>query len=177
MKHIIFFIFVLTATMYTFAQESVSSPIIKGKDNKNLEFFKSNKLQSPISPTSIFGQEIRGVVYDKKTGITAYAAFETYQPAGDKVFATIPAETMVMYAKESDKGIRLSVCDPNLNIEEKTYTTKEPSRPITKEIRLKGHWTLTSPMENVRLEQQGDQTVLTVTCQHGQPVEMLMENK
>lgn len=67
MKHIIFSIFVLTATMYTFAQESVSSPIIKGKDNKNLEFFKSNKLQSPISPTSIFGQEIRGVVYDKKT--------------------------------------------------------------------------------------------------------------
>ena len=53
--------------MYTFAQESDSSPIIKGKDNKNLEFFKSNKLQSPISPTSIFGQEIRGVVYDKKT--------------------------------------------------------------------------------------------------------------
>ena len=53
--------------MYTFAQESVSSPIIKGKDNKNLEFFKSNKLQSPISPTRIFGQEIRGVVYDKKT--------------------------------------------------------------------------------------------------------------
>ena len=67
MKHIIFFIFVLTATMYTFAQESVSSPIIKGKDNKNLEFFKSNKLQSPISPTSLFGQAIRGVVYDKKT--------------------------------------------------------------------------------------------------------------
>ena len=117
------------------------------------------------------------VVYDKKTGITAYAAFEAYQPATDKVFVAIPAETMVMYAKESDKGIRLSVCDPNLNIEEKTYTTKEPSRPITKEIRLKGHWTLTSPMENVRLEQQGEQTVLTVTCQHGQPVEMLMENK
>jgi len=32
-------------------------------------------------------------------------------------------------------------------------------------------------MENVRLEQQGTQTVLTVTCQHGRPVEMLMENK
>ena len=117
------------------------------------------------------------VVYDKKTGITAYAAFEAYQPVADKVFVAIPTETMVMYAKESDKGIRLSVCDPNLNIEEKTYTTKEPSRPIAKEIRLKGHWRLTSPMENVRLEQQGTQTVLTVTCQHGRPVEMLMENK
>lgn len=107
----------------------------------------------------------------------AYAAFEAYQPAGDNVFAAIPAETMVMYARESDKGIRLSVCDPNLNIKEKTYTTKEPSRPITKEIRLKGHWILASPMENVRLEQRGNQTVMTVTCQHGQPVEMLVENK
>ena len=27
------------------------------------------------------------VVYDKKTGITAYAAFEAYQPATDKVFS------------------------------------------------------------------------------------------
>ena len=112
-----------------------------------------------------------------KTGITGYAAFETYQPADDKVIAAIPAETMVMYAKESAKGIRLSICDPNLNIQEKAYTTKEPSRPIRKEIRLKGHWTLANPMESVQVEQQGENTVLTVTCQHGQPVEILMDNK
>lgn len=117
------------------------------------------------------------VVYDKKTGITAYAAFGTYQPKSDKLIASIPAETMVMYAKESAKGIRLSICDPNLNIKEKAYTTKEPSRPIRKEIRLKGHWTLTNPMENVQLKPQGENTVLTVTCQHGQPVEILMDNK
>lgn len=117
------------------------------------------------------------VVYDKKTGITAYAAFGTYQPESDKLIASIPAETMVMYAKESAKGIRLSICDPNLNIKEKAYTTKEPSRPIRKEIRLKGHWALTNPMENVQLEPQGENTVLTVTCQHGQPVEILMDNK
>lgn len=84
------------------------------------------------------------MIKDRYHGV---CCFEAYQPAADKVFVAIPAETMVMYAKESDKGIRLSVCDPNLNIEEKTYTTKEPSRPITKEIRLKGHWRLTSPME------------------------------
>ena len=117
------------------------------------------------------------VVYDKKTGITAYAAFETYRPDGDKLISAIPAETMVMYMREPDKGIRLSVCDPNLNIKEKAYTTKEPSRPIRKKIRLKGHWTLTVPMENIQLEQQGENTVLTVTCQHGQPVEMLMHEK
>ncbi len=47
-----------------------------------------------------------------------------------------------MYAKETGKGVRLSVCDPNLNIKEKAYTTKEPSRPIYKKILLKGRWTL-----------------------------------
>ena len=117
------------------------------------------------------------VVYDKKTGITAYAVFEAYQPVTDKVIASIPAETMVMYAKETGKGVRLSVCDPNLNIKEKAYTTKEPSRPIYKKILLKGRWTLKNSMENVRLERQGNDTQLTVTCQHGQPVEVLMENK
>ena len=50
------------------------------------------------------------------------------------MIASIPAETMVMYAKETGKGVRLSVCDPNLNIKEKAYTTKEPSRPIYKKI-------------------------------------------
>lgn len=114
-------------------------------------------------------------VYDKKTGITAYAAFETCRPESDKLLASIPAETMVMYVKESDKGIRLSVCDPNLNIEEKTYTTKEPSCPIYKKIQLKGRWSLNTPMDNVRVEQQGDSTQLTVTCQHGQPVELLIQ--
>ena len=64
------------------------------------------------------------VVYDKKTGITAYAVFEAYQPVTDKVIASIPAETMVMYAKETGKGVRLSVCDPNLNIKERRIRRK-----------------------------------------------------
>lgn len=36
-----------------------------------------------------------------------------------------------MYRNDNDKII-LSVCDPNLNISEKTYTTKEP-QPYHKE--------------------------------------------
>ena len=115
------------------------------------------------------------VVYDTKTGITGYAAFENYQPVNDALIASIPAETMVMQAKETDgKVIRLSICDPNLNIEEKTYTTPMPSRPIVKKVVLKGGWKLKTPMENVKLEKSGDQTIVTVTCQHGQPVEMLL---
>ena len=117
------------------------------------------------------------VVYDKKTGITGYAAFEAYQPVNDQFIVSIPAETMVMYDKESDNRIRLSVCDPNLNLAEKTYTTKEPSRPIRKKIVVKGIWMLPSPQEGVQLEYEGNNTLLNVTCQHGQPVEMLLTNK
>ena len=117
------------------------------------------------------------VVYDKKTGITGYAAFEAYQPVNDQFIVSIPAETMVMYGKESDNRIRLSVCDPNLNLAEKTYTTKEPSRPISKKIVVKGIWMLPSPQEGIQLEYEGNNTLLNVTCQHGQPVEMLLTNK
>ena len=117
------------------------------------------------------------VVYDKKTGITGCAAFEAYQPVNDQFIVSIPAETMVMYDKESDNRIRLSVCDPNLNLAEKTYTTKEPSRPIRKKIVVKGIWMLPSPQEGVQLEYEGNNTFLNVTCQHGQPVEMLLTNK
>ena len=117
------------------------------------------------------------VVYDKKTGITGYATFEAYQPVNDQFIVSIPAETMVMYDKESDNRIRLSVCDPNLNLAEKTYTTKEPSRPIRKKIVVKGIWMLPSPQEGEQLEYEGNNTLLNVTCQHGQPVEMLLTNK
>lgn len=117
------------------------------------------------------------VVSDLKTGTTAYAAFETYRPANDPFIVSIPAETMVMYAKEEGGKIRLSICDPNLNIAEKTYTTKEPSRPILKKVTLKGNWTGINPADNIKFEQEGDHTALIVTCQHGQPVEILVERK
>ena len=114
------------------------------------------------------------VVVDLPTGITAYAAFEAYQPATDEIIASIPAETMVMRVKEVGNKIRLSICDPNLNISEKAYTTKEPSRPIIKEIKLKGNWGMAAPMQNVKLEPENGFTRLIVTCQHGQPVELIL---
>lgn len=123
------------------------------------------------------------VVFDKRTGITAYAAFENYKPAADAVFISIPAETMVMVGKEGEKEIRMSVCDPNLNIAEKTYTTREPSQPITKKIILKGQWALDNVMLNNAVKEvpavsyEGENTLLTVICQHGQPVEFLIKRK
>ena len=94
---------------------------------------------------------IAHVVIDKQTGITAYAAFETYLPQKDELFLSIPAETMVMQ-KQSGSNLLLSVCDPNLNISEKAFTTKEPSRPIEKKLILKGQWKCKTLQEDVTVE-------------------------
>ena len=119
---------------------------------------------------------IAHVVIDKQTGITAYAAFETYLPQKDELFLSIPAETMVMQ-KQSGSNLLLSVCDPNLNISEKAFTTKEPSRPIEKKLILKGQWKCKTLQEDVTAEVGQTETVLTVTCRHGQPIEFILLNK
>lgn len=119
---------------------------------------------------------IAHVVIDKQTGITAYAAFETYLPQKDELFLSIPAETMVMQ-KQSGSNLLLSVCDPNLNISEKAFTTTEPSRPIEKKLILKGQWKCKTLQEDVTVEVGQTETVLTVTCRHGQPIEFILLNK
>lgn len=114
------------------------------------------------------------VVFDQSTRITAYAAFESFQLPDDELLRSLPAEVLVMRQPDKD-CIRLSVCDPNLNIAEKEYTTKEPSRPIEKTIVLKGNWKLATPHEQIRVVRGDGQTELTVRLQHGQPVECLLQ--
>lgn len=58
------------------------------------------------------------IVYDVITGIKAYSVFEDLQFKDDLLFLEIPAETMVMH-KFSDEKLLVSICDPNLNIQEK----------------------------------------------------------
>lgn len=115
-------------------------------------------------------------VEDLKTQITAFAVFEAYQPANNALLSYIPAETMVM-VKPDGEGWKMSVCDPNLNIAEKTYTTKEPSRVIEKKLVLKGNWEVRGDSEKVNLQPQGEQSLLTVRCQHGQPIEFQLKAK
>ena len=119
---------------------------------------------------------IAHVVADRQTGITAYAAFETYLPSKDKIFLSIPAETMVMQ-KQSGHNLLLSVCDPNLNISEKAYTTKEPSRPIEKRLILKGKWKSAMPHKKVTVHSNQVETTIIVICQHGQPVEFTLSQE
>ncbi|EJX09841.1 chondroitinase (chondroitin lyase) [gut metagenome] len=114
-------------------------------------------------------------VYDHATGITGYAAFEDVALVEDKTVTDLPAETMVMHRTTADGTLVMSVCDPNLHIKEKTYTTPEPSAPFVKVVHLKGQWQLAEPHDQVELSTQGGLTELKVTCQHGQPVEFRLK--
>lgn len=112
-------------------------------------------------------------VNDILTGTMAYAVFEDTKPAADNVFSFLPAETMVMYQKENN-ALVMSVCTPNLNIAEKTFTTKEPSRIIIKELELKGKWHVSAYDKRVKTTYRTGTTQLSVECQHGQPVEFTL---
>ena len=110
------------------------------------------------------------IVYDCLTSTTAYAVFDSISLSKDELFSYIPAETMIM-RRQDDSGIRISVCDPNLNIKEKTFTTNEPSRSIQKTLILKGRWEIEKPNNHVNTVHDKYYTRLIVNCQHGQPVE------
>lgn len=115
------------------------------------------------------------IVFDQASGVTGYAAFEAVTLPDDEVVAGIDAETMVMRRTAEDGTLVVSVCDPNLHIKEKTYTTSEPSAESFKTIRLKGNWQLAENHDKVKIQSAGDTSEITVTCQHGQPVEFRLK--
>lgn len=125
------------------------------------------------------------MVHDRATGITAYAVFEQVALADDNLLLGIDAETMLMRRTDADGTLVMSVCDPNLHISEKTYTTSEPSAPSVKTFKLRGEWEQTThtykgvsfPETAVNLTAQGGETVVRVTCRHGQPVDFRLKKK
>lgn len=115
------------------------------------------------------------IVFDRASGVTGYAAFEAVSLPEDEVVADIASETMVMRRTAEDGTLIVSVCDPDLHIKEKTYTTPEPSAPSFKTLHLRGAWSLAVPNEKVKVQSAGDVTEITVTCRHGQPVEFRLK--
>lgn len=115
------------------------------------------------------------IVFDKPTQVTACSFFETYQNSQAELIQQADAETLVMY-KKNKSGIQLSICSPNLNLEEKTYTTSQPSRPVIKQITIKGKWSSTgNPQVRLQTDKEGN-TLIQATCQHGQPQEIVLKS-
>ena len=115
------------------------------------------------------------VVKDLPTGITGYVCFGAYE--GDGLVRRVSEETIVMERTLADGQVVMSVCTPDLGLTEKTYTTRQESPPTEKEVRLSGVWELATPAAGVELAPADAETVLKVTCRHGQPVEFRLNKK
>lgn len=114
------------------------------------------------------------VVKDDVTGITAYISYKGYASSGT-LASEIPAEIIVMERTKEDGSVVMSICTPDLGITQKGYTTTQPSQPLVKEIKLNGKWTLAEGKDNVTVAAGQDNTVVTATCVHGQPVEFILK--
>lgn len=111
------------------------------------------------------------IVKDIPSGTVGYVMFETLDNIKDDYLLASDAETLILLRPTDKKTLVMSICDPNLNLEEKTYTTAKPSRPLIKSILLKGKWKNVSDNDEVVIKQENGNTRLTATCIDGRPVE------
>ena len=87
------------------------------------------------------------------------------------------AETIVMERTKEDGTVVMSICTPDLGITQKGYTTSQTSQPMTKEITLNGEWAIKCATDNISLNINEGNTIVSATCCHGQPVEFILERK
>ena len=114
------------------------------------------------------------VVKDDVTGITAYISYGEYASEKTLLAASSP-ETIVMERTRQDGTVVMSVCSPDLGITQKGYTTTQPSQVIVKTVTLNGNWSLAENHDRVVLDNEGGKTVVSASCQHGQPVEFILK--
>ena len=115
------------------------------------------------------------VVKDLATGITGYVCFGEY--TGQGLVRKATGESIVMERTDADGQVVMSVCTPDLGLTEKTYTTRQESRPIEKEVLLDGAWELAAQYPGVEAVSHDTGTLLKITCRHGQPVEFRLKKK
>ncbi|RNC66399.1 chondroitinase family polysaccharide lyase [Proteiniphilum sp. X52] len=111
------------------------------------------------------------IVLDNESNTVGYAIFEELTTDADEFLLRSDKEIMIMLQPAANQ-LNMSICHPDLNLGEYTYTTPKESQPVTKEITLKGHYSLDNPVDSISLRISGDNTVITGICRHGIPIEL-----
>ena len=115
------------------------------------------------------------VVKDKITEITGYVCYNEY--ASDKgLIERISAETIVMeQPKKEDGSLAMSICTPDLGLENKGYFSFDHSKPIAKEVVLNGTYALLKDYEGVSIITENGKSYVTALCVHGQPLDFVLK--
>lgn len=135
------------------------------------------KLNKGITSYDIIRKdETAHIVFDRLSNVRGYAIFEDFSAVDDAYLKKSDKEIMVML-QPIGKQLKMSVCDPDLHLGEYNYTTSQESNPVSREITLKGIYTLADATPSVSLRAEENNTIITVVCQHGIPVEFTLDTE
>ena len=91
------------------------------------------------------------IIEDKLEGVMGYAVFESYADENGQYVVSADAELLILLQPAINESLSISVCDPNINIGDDSYTTTSNSKPITKEFVLKGLWKMAVDHANISI--------------------------
>jgi hypothetical protein len=118
------------------------------------------------------------IVFDEISKTTAIVSFELTR-SDEGLIKSISEETLLMYNETDNGTIAMSVCDPSLHFPEKTKNSEStmlPGAVVQKQILIEGTKELVNPNEAVEISYQNGNTLLTVSCKLGIPVEFVLKN-
>ncbi len=119
--------------------------------------------------------EVAHIVRDLVSGTVGYVFWSA--SSGDVRVASSDAEVIVMERENEDGTLSMSICTPDLGLTEKTYTTRQEVPVIEKVVTINGKWVLASENSAVVISEVDNGTRLTVSCQHGKPVDFKLKSK
>jgi len=133
---------------------------------------KAEKLYDVVKKT-----DAAHIVTDRQTGITGMVLFEAHSAdtAGMIIDNSLPC--LVMYCREKNNQLRLSLVNPDLSLPDNSYTSDKPAQPTRVSVTLKGKWEILTASEQCKPGGYSNgNTLLDFTCKDGLPVEIVLKN-
>lgn len=157
-----------------------SAYISHGKSPKNDSYeymilIDPNKEQLNNIEKNIIGYEVvlnskeAHIVKDLATNTIGYAIFESLNSDDDDYVLQSYSELMVMLRPDGEV-LNMSICNPDLNLGEYTYTTSTSSQPIINKVLLRGIYYLSTPNSEIEINHKDNNTEILSKLQDGKPI-------
>ena len=104
----------------------------------------------------------------------AYDVFSKAEKIEHGFLAGTSAATLFISQQHNEDQYSISVVQPDLNFEQ-LKPIKGYSQPVSLSITLKGYWQVAEHNQVTSVQQREDQTIITLNCQHGLPIELAIK--
>jgi chondroitin-sulfate-ABC endolyase/exolyase len=125
-----------------------------------------NKVKNDKSYQILRADNVAHIVKDKETETTGFVIFDSASALDDAILKSVSVPSLLMIKNEG-KTITISAVQPDLNFQNKDKGFSNYSLPVELTITLKGKWKLNQNSTVKSIVVSGDNTVITLECQHG----------